>query len=291
MANIYSNDLKEILNSTVINRNIDCSIPCNILLDLFCCCPTQVINYFPPGAKDFKEMFMILLSLTPYPTVFLLICLAAYFRTSRSVLILVMVFLENFTVIALKNFIREPRPNYLCNQEFGYPSNHACFFTCILFWFISEEMCTPEHLQFEYKTYLIPFGLIYPFIVYSRYYLNYHSMKQVINGIIFGFLFSIFWYFFSVKYILKYDNPLKQIFNQLNVINTLTDDNISSFNFTDNTDNNIKNKELIQKYKELLENKDIEKIRNNLNKIAQNIKNDDFMKQQKKMMHLEDDDD
>lgn len=102
MANIYSNDLKEILNSTVINRNIDCSIPCNILLDLFCCCPTQVINYFPPGAKDFKEMFMILLSLTPYPTVFLLICLAAYFRTSRSVLILVMVFLENFTVIALK---------------------------------------------------------------------------------------------------------------------------------------------------------------------------------------------
>jgi membrane-associated phospholipid phosphatase len=291
MANIYSNDLKEILNSTVINRNIDCSIPCNILLYFMCCCPTQVINYFPPGSKDFKEMFMILLSLTPYPTVFILICLAAYFRTSRSVLILVMVFLENFTVIALKNFIREPRPNYLCNQEFGYPSNHACFFTCILFWFISEELCTPEHLQFEYKTYLIPFGLIYPFIVYSRYYLNYHSMKQVINGIIFGFLFSIFWYFFSVKYILKYDNPLKQIFNQLNVINTLTDDNISSFNFTDNTDNNIKNKELIQKYKELLENKDIEKIRNNLNKIAQNIKNDDFMKQQKKMMNLEDNND
>ena len=170
MSNYYSNDMKEILNSTVINRNIDCSIPCNILLYFMCCCPTQVINYFPPGSKDFKEMFMILLSLTPYPTVFLLICLAAYFRTSRSVLILAMVFLENFTVIALKNFIREPRPNYLCNQEFGYPSNHACFFTCILFWFISEEMRTPEYLQFQYKTYLLAVICLVCLLICAYYY-------------------------------------------------------------------------------------------------------------------------
>lgn len=224
MSNIYTNELNEILNSTVINRNIDCTIPCNILLYFMCCCPTQVINYFPPGSKDFKEMFMILLSLTPYPTVFLLMCLAAYFRTSRSVLILAMVFLENFTVIALKNFIREPRPNYLCNQEFGYPSNHACFFTCILFWFISEEMCTPEHLQFEHKTYLIPFGLIYPFIVYSRYYLNYHSFGQIFGGIFLGIFIGVGWYLLNVKYILCTDNILRQLMIYFTIENNLTND-------------------------------------------------------------------
>ena len=221
MSNYYDNDL---LNSSVIIKDIDCSIPCNILLYFMCCCPTQEINYFPPSSKDFIEIFMILVSMTPYPTVFLCLCLAAYFRTSRSVLILIMIFIENFTVIALKNFIREPRPNYLCNAEYGYPSNHSSFFTCILFWFIAEEICLPDHLQFKYKTYLIPFGLIYPFILYSRYYLNYHSLGQIFGGFFLGMIIGVGWFLLNIKYILCTDNILRQLMIKFNIENNLTDD-------------------------------------------------------------------
>ena len=221
MSNYYDNDL---LNSSVIIKDIDCSIPCNILLYFMCCCPTQEINYFPPSSKDFIEIFMILVSMTPYPTVFLCLCLAAYFRTSRSVLILIMIFIENFTVIALKNFIREPRPNYLCNAEYGYPSNHSSFFTCILFWFIAEEICLPDHLQFKYKTYLIPFGLIYPFILYSRYYLNYHSLVQIFGGFILGIIIGVGWFLLNIKYFLCNDNIFRQLMIKFKIENNLTDD-------------------------------------------------------------------
>ena len=221
MSNYYSKDL---LDSPVINKNIDCSIPCNIILYFLCCCPTQTINYFPPSSKDLTEIIMILLSVTPYPTVLFILCLAAYFRTSRSVLILLMILIENFIVVSLKNFIREPRPNYLCNAEYGYPSNHTCFFTCILFWFICEEIWTPEFFQFKYKLYLIPFGLIYPFILYSRYYLNYHSFGQIVGGFVFGMIIGIGWFLLNTKIILCTDNFMKELMIKFNIENNLTYD-------------------------------------------------------------------
>ena len=221
MSNYYSNDL---MNSPIINKDIDCSIPCSIFLYYMSSCPTKTINYFRPSSNDLKEMFMILLSLTPYPTVFLLLCLTAYFRTSRNALILIMVFIENFTVISLKSIISEPRPNYLCNAEYGYPSNHASFFTCILFWFIAEEIWTPKFNQFKYKSYLIPFIIIYPLILYSRYYLNYHNFGQIFGGFILGIIIGIGWFLLNTKYILCTDNILKQIMIKFSIENNLTHD-------------------------------------------------------------------
>ena len=221
MSNFYSNDL---MNSPIINKNIDCTIPCNFFLYFMCSCPTKTINYFPPTSNDLMEMFMIILSLTPYPTVFLLLCLACYFHTSRSVLILIMVFIENITVVFLKSIIREPRPNYLCNAEYGYPSNHSTFFTCILFWFIAEELWIPKSYQFKYKSYLIPFGIIYPFILYSRYYLNYHSFGQIFGGFILGIIIGIGWFLLNTKYILCTDNFLKQLMIKFYIENNLTND-------------------------------------------------------------------
>ena len=261
MVNYYSN---EILNSPVINKNIDCSIPCNIFFYLMSCCPTKKLSYFPPSTNDIIEIFMILLSATPYPTVFLLLCLAAYFRTSRSTLLLIMVFIENFIVIALKNIFREPRPNYLCNEEFGYPSNHSCFFTCILFWFIAEEICTPEFYQFKYKSYLIPFALIYPFILYSRYYLNYHSFEQIIGGFILGIIIGVGWYLINIKYILCSDNILKQLMIKFNIENNLTNDILyqgDGYILLDEYQS------LIQKENELID------MKHKLKKAAKNVKN------------------
>ena len=280
MSNFYSNNL---LNSPVINKNVDCSIPCNIFLYILSCCPTKIINYFSPSLADINEIFMILLSATPYPTVFLLLCLAAYFRTSRSVLLLLMVFLENFTVIALKSIIREPRPNYLCNAEYGYPSNHTCFFTCILFWFITEEICTPEFFQFKYKLYLIPFVLVYPLILYSRYYLYYHSFGQIIGGIILGIIIGIGWFLICTKLILCNDNILTQLMIKFNIENNLTYDLLyqdDGYVLLDEYQSLIKKEnELIgmkQKLKKVSKNiKNLEGLEG-LNENLQDILNNDF---------------
>ena len=273
MSNIFQND--ENLNSPIIIKDIDCSIPCNILFYFCSCCPTKIINFFPPTSSDFIEILMISLSLTPYPVVFLLLCLAAYFRTSRSILLLALVFIENFIVVFLKMIIQEPRPNYLCNYEYGFPSNHSCFFTCILFWFILEELYTPKILQFKYKSVLILFGIIYPFILYSRYYLNYHSIGQIFGGFIFGIFFAIVWFFFSIKYILVSENIIKTIMINLNIENNMTFDILfqsDGYILLDNFQN------LIQKEAELRDMKNkLEKMNKNLN-VMDNIKefNDKF---------------
>ena len=214
----------DILNSQIIIKNLDCSIPCNFLFYFCSSCPTKKINYFNPSKSDFIEILMIILSLTPYPVVFIFLSLTAYFRTSRCFFVLALVFIENFLVFFLKMIFQEPRPNYLCNNEYGFPSNHACFFTCILFWFILEEFNVSKKLQFKYKNILIIFGIIYPFILYSRYYLNYHNIEQIVGGFIFGVFIAVSWFFFCIKYILVKDNIIKTIMIGLNIENNMTFD-------------------------------------------------------------------
>ena len=259
----FNNQDVDILNSQIILKNIDCSIPCNIILYFASSCPTKLINFIPKSSSDFFEIIMILLSLTPYPIVFILLCLAAYLRTSRSVFLLGLVFIENILVSFLKIIIQEPRPNYLCNNEYGFPSNHSCFFTCLLFWFILEEFYIQKSLQFKYKNIIFMIFVIYPFILYSRYYLNYHSIGQIIGGLIFGIIFTVIWFFFCIKYILGNDNFIKDIMIRLNVVNNLTLDLLyqsDEYILLDNLQN------LVKKESELRETKNnLEKMNTNFN--------------------------
>ena len=259
----FNNQDVDILNSQIILKNIDCSIPCNIILYFASSCPTKLINFIPKSSSDFFEIIMILLSLTPYPIVFILLCLAAYLRTSRSVFLLGLVFIENILVSFLKIIIQEPRPNYLCNNEYGFPSNHSCFFTCLLFWFILEEFYLQKSLQFKYKNIIFMIFVIYPFILYSRYYLNYHSIGQIIGGLIFGIIFTVIWFFFCIKYILGNDNFIKDIMIRLNVENNLTLDLLyqsDEYILLDNLQN------LVKKESELRETKNnLEKMNTNFN--------------------------
>ena len=259
----FNNQDVDILNSQIILKNIDCSIPCNIILYFASSCPTKSINFIPKSSSDFFEIIMILLSLTPYPIVFILLCLAAYLRTSRSVFLLGLVFIENILVSFLKIIIQEPRPNYLCNNEYGFPSNHSCFFTCLLFWFILEEFYLQKSLQFKYKNIIFMIFVIYPFILYSRYYLNYHSIGQIIGGLIFGIIFTVIWFFFCIKYILGNDNFIKDIMIRLNIENNLTMDLLyqsDEYILLDNLQN------LVKKESELRETKNnLEKMNTNFN--------------------------
>ena len=252
----------EILNSTILDKNINCTIPCPILLKFMSSCPKREVNFFPPSLIDITEIIMVLLSCTPYPTCFLLLCLSFYFRTTRSILILLMVLGENFIVVSLKNIIREPRPNFLCNEEYGYPSNHSAFYTCILFWFIMDEILTPNHYQFKYKSYLIPFIFVYPFILYSRVYLRYHDANQIAGGFCLGLFIGIFWYLINIKFILPTDNIIRQLMVKFYVVNNLTDDTL----FDED------NEGLIAKYQELVKKEsELKSIKNQLKRITKNI--------------------
>ena len=195
---------------------------------------------------------MILSSLIPYLIVLILLFLAIYIRTSRSILLLILIIIENIFVIFLKVIIQQPRPNYLCNKEYGFPSGHTSFCTCILFWFILEEFYIHKKLRFKYKNILIIFCIIYPFILYSRYYLNYHNIEQIIGGFIFGVFISVIWFFFCIEYILVKDNIIKSIMIGLNIENNLT------FDILYQSDENILLdifKRLIKKENELMEMK------------------------------------
>ena len=283
----------DVLNSPIILKNIDCSIPCNIILFFASCCPTKKINYFFPSISDFFEMIMILLSLTPYPTVFLFLCLTAYFRTSRLVFLLALLFIENSIVVVLKLIIQEPRPNYLCNNEYGFPSNHSCFFTCIVCWFVLEEFFTAKNLKFNHKFLLFIFYVIYPFILYSRYYLNYHSIKQIMGGFIVAIIITISWFFFSIKFILPTDNFIKEIMIRLNIENNLTYDILyqgDDYILLDDFQN------LIKKEKELNEMKNkLEKVKNNIggfeNMKETEEKYKELIKKNEGQMHNEKNDD
>ena len=133
------------------------------------------------------------------------------------------------------------------------------FFSCIAFWFILEECFITKNLQFKYKSILIIFYVIYPFILYSRYYLNYHSIGQIIGGVIIGIVISMMWFFFCIKYILSSENIFKEIMIRLNIENNMTYDLLYQ------SDEYILLDSLIKKQNELSDMKEkLKKLKNNI---------------------------
>jgi hypothetical protein len=68
----------------------------------------------------------------------------------------------------------------MCNKQFGNPSNHATFYTSLIGWMIMENIFLEA--AFRFKNNLLKLGLYvsFPFILYSRIYLNYHFKYQVL---------------------------------------------------------------------------------------------------------------
>ena len=274
--------------NNIENDNIDCSIPCHFFIKQLSSCPTKPLDIFHPfnfTKSDFHELFMVLLSMTPYPCCFLILLISTYFKTTRSISVLMMVFIENFIVEILKNNLRDPRPNYKCNHQFGNPSNHTSFFTCIVFWFIIEEIFTPFKFQCKYKVYFYPLFIFYPFIIYSRYYLHYHSIEQIIYGFFLGIFVASFWYYLVTNIILKTNNPIKNFFINLKLKNTLTNDILINLNINNLDGETIENEELLQQYEEIIKKtKKLDKLKDDLHKITNNIKNMEFLKEQEKIL-------
>lgn len=159
---------------------IDCSVPCPFYLKMLNSCPSKHIsinNVF--SQENLFELVMVLLSVTPYATSFLLLLSVGVFRTTRGVLIMMMIFFQNMVIEFLKGNLRDPRPNYECTKQFGNPSNHACFYTSLSVWMLMELIILEERFRFAYPLLKLLLFVASPFILYSRVHLKYHSVEQV----------------------------------------------------------------------------------------------------------------
>lgn len=210
-----------------LSDNIDCSIPCHFIVDLFGSCPKtknlipNIIQYY--SFQNIFELFLIILSMTAYPLVFLLCLSCLIYRTTRLGFLVVMVFGDYFVVEIIKNYLKEPRPNYKCNKEYGNPSNHSCVSTSIIVWFILEYFYIDNKHKNQSKYIIFWFCILYPFLLYSRYYLNYHSIKQIVMGILLGIFIALIYFILVMKIFIK-SIFVQKFYLFFKMTNNLTDD-------------------------------------------------------------------
>jgi membrane-associated phospholipid phosphatase len=262
------------IDMTNVIHDINCNIPCNIILKAFNSCPIndslqKFLSYdfffhFTKRSDSINiltDVLLILLSISPYVLSFLILLNTIYYKTLRSFLIMLMFFFQNFVVEILKNNLKDPRPNYLCSKQFGNPSNHAVFFSSLLMWIILEYFyLKPKHYNNNLLLKFVLF-LTLPFILYSRIYLKYHTLEQIITGIFTGILFGILYFLFFVKFVFKSPTSLGRMIGKLNLKNNMTDVDLFELNFNSSIDsrnnrmfNNVKKIEELSKKKQELKN-------------------------------------
>lgn len=199
----------------------NCSIPCPSIVKNFDACPSKEIDVLVIG--DWYEIFLVFLSCTPYPVGFIIIISSLYYRTTRLVFISGMLVVGCLLISILKNILKEPRPNFECNHEYGNPSNHSFFYSCILLWFIMEWFVLEKKYRYNNYRVIGIFCILYPFLLYSRYHLFYHSIEQIVCGCLLGVVFSILCFLFFTKCILK-NEWIANIYKKLGFKNNMSND-------------------------------------------------------------------
>jgi hypothetical protein len=184
---------------------------------------------------------------------------------------------KNFIIEFLKNSLRDPRPNFSCNQQFGNPSNHATFFTSLITWMIMEYILLDAKFRYSHTLSKLALLVFYPFIIYSRIYLKYHSVDQISNGILLGIFIGVFWFIIVDNFILKVDNPIRKIFIKMGLNN-----NLSSFNLLESYSDDSANGNVYKKYLELSKKQnEISKIKSDLKNFRSNLEQMEFAKNAK----------
>ncbi|KAJ3439276.1 dolichyldiphosphatase 1 [Anaeramoeba flamelloides] len=105
----------------------------------------------------------------------------------------------------LKNIIRQSRPEGACRSSYGMPSGHSVFAMFYLVWAILEIIFgTRKKWRPVTKVAVIFVFLINTALIpYSRVYLGYHTVAQVIVGSICGAVYAILVYLVHTKYRVK----------------------------------------------------------------------------------------
>jgi membrane-associated phospholipid phosphatase len=164
---------------------------CFFLFKLFDSCPRSHI--FTEG--NFSDIFLEIIWLTSsllLPIIYASLVLFTIFRrTSRVVLVLFSLAIQQLlNELILKRIIAESRPHGACSTSYGLPSGHSAFAASFFTWLMLEWILFHDKVPFKkarFHVVLRTLALIaFPLIPVSRYFLNYHSVKQICLGVLVG---------------------------------------------------------------------------------------------------------
>jgi len=126
-------------------------------------------------------------------------------RTSRGFLVIINLLIHQVSCALLKRYFAQPRPDGACSNSFGYPSGHSGWTAALATWLILESFLLQRKASFKFsKSYSLfrnSFIFVAPLIPISRLFLNYHSVEQILTGLLNGFTGSII-YFAIVLFIM-----------------------------------------------------------------------------------------
>jgi len=117
----------------------------------------------------------------------------------------------------VKKSLKHPRPSLSPNRYghkgYGMPSDHSQFmaFFTIYFWlFIFIRVYrNNSFLEDAWKYFIsLSLGVTSVIVLYSRVYLGYHTMPQIIVGAIIGAAFGLLWFFIVHVYITPFFLPI-----------------------------------------------------------------------------------
>jgi hypothetical protein len=77
-----------------MENKIDCDVNCPIFIKVLNSCPSKNIEIFGFTNDDLFEMAMVVLSTSPYILSFMFLLSTMYYRTTRSVIIIMMIFIQ-----------------------------------------------------------------------------------------------------------------------------------------------------------------------------------------------------
>jgi len=172
---------------------------CNSFLKLVSSCPRESVFDDGTSADKFAEVVWVFSSMFLYLAYAGLIIFAIFGRTSRVVILLFGLGIQQlFNDVVLKKSFAEVRPPGACSLSYGMPSGHSSFASFWATWLILEWVVFHEKVPFRKSKFDLPLrvlGILFsPLIPISRHFLNYHTVKQILYGLLDGAVLAILYF-------------------------------------------------------------------------------------------------
>lgn len=173
---------------------------CFVLFKFLQSCPRSSVFAEGTDGEKFLEILWVLGSLFPFIIYLGLLLFIIFGRTSRVLFLMTSFgFMQVINDILLKRNLAEARPTGSCSDSYGLPSGHAAFAACWLTWLVLEWVMFHDKVPFKRSRFHVAIRtigiLVVPIVPISRYYLQYHSVKQICYGLLVGFIWALvyFW--------------------------------------------------------------------------------------------------
>ena len=146
-----------------------------------------------PTADGLYGLILSLISLTPIALFIALFALALVNRDLRYGLLVLGLLLSTIANEVAKKLIKQNRPAFSHKTGYGMPSDHSQFMT---FWMVSIITYFTARRVLRgwfFLSFSVCNATLTALVMYSRYYLDVHSVEQVLVGGIIGVVLGYFW--------------------------------------------------------------------------------------------------